>query len=523
MKPFICTADYPIVETKNGKLKGFVFDGLFQFRGIQYAKAKRFQPAEPVEPWEGVKDATNYGFTAPTYGNPVPRGELMVAHRYWPENETCQFLNIWTPTLDTAAKKPVLVWFHGGGFSDGSSLEQLAYDGDSLSKTGDVVVITLNHRLNILGYLDMSPLDKKYENSVNAGVTDLAEALKWVRDNIACFGGDPSNVTIFGQSGGGGKVATLLQTPAANGLYHKAFIMSGTDNFYREKDAAHGPIVREMLKVLKFSEDEYEKLETIPYRTLMKAYIKACNKLQVGINWGPVANDYYLGHPCDSGVSAYAKKVPTVVGTVINEFFAMRPGHTEETPEEEKLKALDQTYSGHGKEAADAYHKAYPGKDLAYLERLDTWVRPGAVAYMQKRAESEPETYGWIYQMALVFDINGGTGAWHCADIPFVFRNTEKVPAANIEGVTDKLETEMTGALLALAKTGDPNHADMPLWKPFTKDDQETMIFDRESRCVKDADTELLNIIRTYGPRSGILVASVPKDTEEEEGRDWLY
>ena len=208
MKEFISRTDYPVVETKYGKLKGFWFDGLFQFRGVRYAKAKRFQPAEPVDPWEGVQDATNYGFTAPTYGDPVPRGELMVAHRYWPENEACQYLNIWTPALDQEAKKPVLVWFHGGGFNDGSSLEQLAYDGDALSKAGDVVVITLNHRLNILGYLDLSSLDAKYANSVNAGVTDLVEALKWVRDNIAKFGGDPDNVTIFGQSGGGGKVAT---------------------------------------------------------------------------------------------------------------------------------------------------------------------------------------------------------------------------------------------------------------------------------------------------------------------------
>ena len=523
MKSFIARADYPVVDTVYGKLKGFFFDGLFQFRGIQYAKAKRFQPAEPVDSWEGVKDATNYGFTAPTYGDPVPRGELMVAHRYWPENETCQYLNIWTPVLDQEAKKPVLVWFHGGGFSDGSSLEQLAYDGDALSKYGDVVVITLNHRLNILGYLDMSSLDEKYANSVNAGVTDLVEALKWVRDNIAGFGGDPDNVTIFGQSGGGGKVATLLQTPAADGLYHKAFIMSGTDNFYREKDAPHGPIVREMLKVLNLADDQYEKLETIPYRVLMKAYIRACNHLQVGINWGPVANDYYLGHPCDSGVAPYAKKVPTVVGTVINEFFASRPGHTEMTPEAEKLAAINDMYNGHGEEVIEAYRKAYPGKDLCYLERLDTWVRPGAVAYIKKRADSAPEVPGWIYQFALVFDINGGTGAWHCADIPFVFHNTELVPAANIEGVSDKLEKEMTGALLALAKNGDPNHPDMPEWKPYTSDDHETMIFDRVSFCMKDPDTELISLIKTYGPKSGILVASVPKDTEEEEGRDWMY
>ena len=523
MRKFISTSDYPAVDTVYGRLKGFFLDGLFIFRGIRYAKAKRFQPAEEPDSWDGLKDATNYGPTAPTYGDPIPSGELMVPHRYWPENEDCQYLNIWTKALDREAKMPVLVWFHGGGFSNGSSLEQEAYDGASLAGSDDVVVVTLNHRLNILGYLDMSSFGEKYANSVNAGVTDLVMALKWVKANIAGFGGDPDNVTIFGQSGGGGKVATLLQTPSADGLYHKAFIMSGTDNFYREKDAPHGPIVREMLKVLNIPEEEVERLEKIPYRLLMKAYIRACNHLQVGINWGPVANEYYLGHPLDSGVWEYAKKVPTVVGTAINEFFAMRPGHTEKTPEEEKRARINELYNGHGDEVIEAFREAYPGKDLAYLERLDTWVRPGAVAYMKKRAESHPETPAWNYQFALVFDINDGTGAWHCADIPFVFRNIDLVPSANIEGVTDKLEAEMTGALLALARTGNVNHSAMPLWKPFTEEDPETMIFDRTSVCVKDADTKLLDLIRTYGPKSGILTASVPKDTEEEEGRAWLY
>ena len=523
MKKFICTADYPVVETTKGKLRGFWFDGLFMFRGIRYAKALRFQKAEPVDPWEGIKDATNYGPTAPTYGDPIPSGELMVPHRYWPENEVCQYLNIWTNTLDQKAKKPVLVWFHGGGFSNGSSLEQVAYEGDELCKYGDVVVVTLNHRLNILGYLDMSSFGEKYANSVNAGVTDLVEALRWVRDNIACFGGDPDNVTIFGQSGGGGKVATILQVPEADGLYHKAMIMSGTDNFYREKDAPHAPIVREMLKVLGYEEKDAEKLEKIPYRLLMKAYIRACNHLQVGINWGPVANDYYMGHPCDFGVNPYAKTVPTVVGTVMCEFFAMRPGHAVNAPEEEIVKTLDETYNGHGKEIAGLYKKAYPGKSLSYMEHIDSWVRPGAVEYMKVRAESDPSVPAWNYQFALDFDIHDGTGAWHCADIPYVFHNAERVPSANIEGVSDKLETEMTGALLALSKNGDPNHKDMPQWKPFTKEDPETMIFDRTSECRRDFDTELLSAMKAWGPRSGILVASVPKDTEDEEGRAWLY
>ena len=155
-------------------------------------------------------------------------GEIMVPHRYWPKDENCQYLNIWTQSLDTEAKRPVMVWFHGGGFSAGSSIEQVSYDGENLSKFGNVVVVTVNHRLNILGYLDLSPYGvEKYWNSGNVGNADLVASLQWIHDNIAQFGGDPENVTIFGQSGGGAKVTSLMNTPAADGLFQKGIVMSG--------------------------------------------------------------------------------------------------------------------------------------------------------------------------------------------------------------------------------------------------------------------------------------------------------
>ena len=523
-RKFVCRPDYPVADTPNGKLRGFELVGMFHFRGIRYAHAKRFQPATPVEPWEGIKDATNYGPVAPTYGDPIPAGEVMIPHRFWPEKEECQYLNIWTKSLDADAKKPVLIWFHGGGFSNGSSLEQAAYEGDALCEYGDVVVVTLNHRLNILGYFDLSSFDEKYANSVNAGVTDLVAALQWVHDNIAAFGGDPDNVTIFGQSGGGGKVYTMLQTPAADGLYHKAMIMSGSDNFHRESDPPHAPIAEEMLKVLNIPREEYEQLETVPYRVLMKAFIRACNNLQTGINWGPVANDYHMGHPCDVGFTEYAKKVPTVVGTAIAEFKAFVPGLPCTAPEEEKMAAVREIYGAHSDEVVEAFQKAYPGKDLSVLAKLDYWVRPGAVEFLTVRAKSGPQAPGYNYQFGLVFDINDGVPAWHCADIPFMFHNAYRVPVANIEGVTEQLEDEMAGSLIALAYTGNPNHKGMAKWMPFTADGKETMVFDRRSECRANVDTELLEKIKTYGPPSGITKVSVPKDVDEEEsGRDWLY
>ena len=223
---FFSTLDAPVVETKAGKLRGFRFNDVYTFHGIEYAYADRFQAPRPVEPWDGVKNATNYGYISPTGGEPAPTSEIFIPHRFWPANEHCQFLNVWTPGLEKDRKRPVMVWLHGGGYANGSSMEQVAYEGDELAKYGDVVVVTVNHRLNLLGFLDMSPYGEKYANSVNAGMADIVAALQWVHDNIEGFGGDPDNVLIFGQSGGGGKVETLLQTPAAAGLFQFITLIS---------------------------------------------------------------------------------------------------------------------------------------------------------------------------------------------------------------------------------------------------------------------------------------------------------
>ena len=210
----------PVLHTTSGDLKGYFYDGVYIYKGIPYAYADRFQMPVPSK-WDGVKDATNYGFVCPLQNQDTPNGELMVPHRYWPQDEHCQSLNIWTNKLDPEAKKPVLVWFHGGGYAAGSSIEQVAYDGVSIAKKGDSILVSVNHRLNILGYLDLSPFGEKYKNSANAGHADMVAALQWVHDNIALFGGDPENVTIFGQSGGGMKVTDLMQIPSWDLQDHK--------------------------------------------------------------------------------------------------------------------------------------------------------------------------------------------------------------------------------------------------------------------------------------------------------------
>ena len=508
-RKFISTADYPVVETQWGKLRGFLLDGIFNFYGIQYAKAERFRMPEDLEPWEGVKNATNYGCICPTMGNPIPSVEIMIPHRFWPENENCQFLNVWTKSLDKDAKKPVVVWYHGGGYADGSSLEQVAYEGDALCEYGDVVVVTVNHRLNILGYFDLSSYGEKYWNSGNAGNADIVASLKWIHNNIAAFGGDPDNVTIFGQSGGGGKVCDMLQTPAAHGLFHKAILMSGGAGSMRaEEPEDHREFADAMLKSLGLS--SIEELEKIPYDLLAKAYIHVANVLQKALMWHPIPNDWYLGHPVNVGFTDYAKKVPTIVTTVECEFTAFGPMNM--------VPDRDEYFKGHGDEALAAFRKAYPGKP----DWMVPWIsdRTSIAKFMDARAASDPETPGYTSVFALEFELDGGRPAWHCSDIPYVFHNTWRCPYTNIEGVSDKLEDEIAGALIAFARTGDPNHEGMPEWKPYTADCHATMVFDKVSECRVAYDEELNKVFQDYAPpfKFGM---RIPK--EDDAGREWQY
>src|SRR5689334_9048104 len=263
--------DPPVVEVKGGKLRGLREGKTFSFLGIPYAEAERFELPKPVAPWTGVKSAQAWGPACPApEQTTVSSDELVFPHRYWVANEHCHYLNVFTQNLTPAARKPVMVWFHGGGFTNGSSMESYAYDGRSLSEFGDVVVVSVNHRLNILGTLDLSAYGPQYANSRYTGTADLVASLEWVRDNISAFGGDPDNVMIFGQSGGGGKVVSMMHTPAAKGLFHRVSAQSGGNNNYRNTDPAEAikgrqAIAAQVLKQLNLTGNDIDKLKTIPY------------------------------------------------------------------------------------------------------------------------------------------------------------------------------------------------------------------------------------------------------------------
>jgi len=525
-KQFVCSTTEPIVQTKSGKIRGFILDGTYTFHGIKYADAKRFQPPKQVEPWEGVKDAHSYGANCPLLENPLPSGEILIPHRFWPTNEHCQFLNIWTRSIDANTKKPVMVWLHGGGFSAGSAIEQVAYDGDNLATYGDVVVVSINHRLNILGYLDMSSFGEKYANSQNAGMADIVESLKWIRDHIEAFGGDPDNITVFGQSGGGMKVTVLGQIPEAEGLFHKAIVMSGIMDLNLSGNADHKEVITEILKELEIDEKDAERLEKINFSVLAKAFNRVNRRMQKEgkmVGWGPEKNDWYTGDPFDVGFSEFSKTIPTIVGTVIAEFGFMPgvPGKNEMSADERR-EVVKQRFGEYTDELIALYKKAYPGKNEVDLLYMDGMFRPPTIKYADLKS-SVAKAPVYSYMFALDFEYDNGKAAWHCSDIPFFFRNTELIPICNISGVTEKLENEMAGAFVSFARAGNPNHPKMVNWPAYTPDSKANIVFDRDTEIREDYDTGLMDVLKKATPPFDLSAMMKSDDDDDEETRAWIY
>lgn len=278
----IASSETAVAQTESGKVGGFLQDGIYIYKGIPYAKAERFMPPQPADKWEGVRSSRMFGPTCP---QAVRMGWGADEHAFafhWDDGypgEDCLRVNIWTPGTNDGKKRPVMVWLHGGGYAAGSGQELPSYDGFNLAKKGDAVVVTLNHRLNVLGFLDLSAYGDKYAKSGNAGLLDLVAALQWVNKNIAAFGGDAQNVTIFGQSGGGGKVSTLLATPSAKGLYHKAIVQSGS--MLRTMDAKYSRrIGAAVMDELGLKASQIDELQKMPYERLLAAGEKAVAKVK---------------------------------------------------------------------------------------------------------------------------------------------------------------------------------------------------------------------------------------------------
>lgn len=503
---FRCDSNTALVKTTKGFVKGYEQNGLRIFKGIPYATAQRFHAPEPAEAWEGVFDAASYGFVCPLLHLDRPSGELYVPHRYWPMDEDCLNLNLWTPGLDDG-KRPVLVWLHGGGYEAGSAIEHIAYDGANMARFGNAVVVTVNHRLNILGYFDLSDFGEEYANSANAGTDDIIASLRWVRENIEAFGGDPENVTVFGQSGGGAKVTTLLQTPAADGLFAKGINMSGVIGLLADEKGSGKEIAEALMAELNLT--SVKELETVDYHLLAKAYLKLRPEFQKAgkyVGCKPHPNAFYAGDPAAVGFRKETAQIPLMVGSVFSEFFSFAPSPYDKaamTPARQEKTVREIL----GDEGADAliplFKKAYPERDIIDLLRLDFIFRGPEIGYIAQRSALNGSTFSYLFNLDQ--PINGGTTPWHCSDIPYVFHNIDLVEHPHRpdgdNAVAERVQEQVFQSVMAFARTGNPANGSLPDWQPCGAGCENTMVIGEACGVRQNFDHALLSALPKYlGP-----------------------
>ena len=505
-----------VVTTQSGKVAGYAAGNLYVFKGIPYARAERFMPPQAPEKWEGIRSSRAYGPTCP---QAVRGGWQSDEHSFafdWDDGhpgEDCLRVNIWTPALADGKKRPVMVWLHGGGYAAGSGQELPSYDGANLARKGDAVVVTLNHRLNVLGFLDLSDFGEEYAASGNAGLLDLVAALQWVHDNIEAFGGDPSNVTIFGQSGGGGKVSTLMATPSAAGLFHKAIVQSGS--MLRTMESKYSRrIGAEVLRRLGLTPSQVDRLKTIPYEQLLAAGEKAVAQVRAeaekeGIStfifgWAPTVDGNVLpAQPFDPQAPEQSRDIPLLVGTTLHEFTTSTyvPFFRTVT-EEQAVEVLRKKYGERTDEFLAALRKAYPDYQPKDLVDIDFVFRPGAVEQARlKAAQQGAPVYMYLFGWESPV-MDGMLRSTHCMEIPFVFDNTERHASMTGGGSeAQALADKMSDAWLNFARTGNPGVESLPAWEAYTPQSGATMYFDNECRVLNNHDKELLEVVRSFPTR----------------------
>jgi para-nitrobenzyl esterase len=512
----------PIVKTSCGSVRGWSRDGILGFLGIPYGAptggSARFMPPQPPPGWSGVRDTRVYGNTcpqiplglspfarrAPGQAPPPPTelqkeiGTLFSRGKDEPKaGEDCLVLNVWTRAAD-AAKRPVMVWLHGGGFAVGSGSLPV-YDGARLAARGDVVVVTLNHRLNVFGYLYLGEAaGGDFAESGNVGMLDIVAALKWVRDNISGFGGDPGNVTIFGESGGAGKVSVICAMPAAKGLFHKAIMQSGP--CLKIADKARGAaIARQLLKDLNIDAGKISDLQNLDAGTLAAAAEAAELKVAprvLGFGPGgmiPLVDGVVLPHhPFDSVASPESAHVPFLVGSTKDEavmFAAPLPGFGQFT-DAKVLEFLGPLAGARAPQALDLYKKLHPADSPSYLlvdAVTDFWMRQAAnqVAELKARQARAP-----AYVYVLEWEISPTLRTPHGTDVSLVFDNIAASSGISAAAGAQAMSDQMSAAWIAFARTGNPDTPKIPHWPAYSLPARANLLFNTGSRVVDDYGKE---------------------------------
>jgi para-nitrobenzyl esterase len=452
-----------LVETVQGTLCGYIEDGIFTFKGIRYAKAERFMPPEDPDPWEGVQTALYYGNQCHQAPRKTWEDDCEAFLYQWDDgvqSDDCQFLNVWTKGINDGKKRPVMVWFHGGGYAMGASSELPFYDGTNLARK-DVVLVSINHRLNILGFLDLSDFGEAYKYSGVTGVMDMVKALEWVHANIAAFGGDPDNVTIFGQSGGGGKVNILMGTPSAKGLFHRGIIESGSMLSLADPAEAR-EMARLTVEKLGLDAGCIDKIKEIPYTELLAAATDAVltkfpdnffyKMYGAGMWFQPVLDGEVIPYPLtDPRVAEISKGLPTIIGCNSSEN-NMLPG-------------------------------VYKNADLRY-DMGDT------KQYLYVFAKPSPHMDG-------TFSTN------HCTEMPFVFNNIWLGRfMVGCDKSAYKLADFMSDVWVSFARNGQPDVKRFK-WEAYNPETKPVVVFNDKTTTVH-ADDPFFDEMAAYKPQRWI-------------------
>lgn len=495
--PAIGATTSPVAATRYGKVRGVSDKGVLIFRGVPYgastAGANRFRAPQPPASWRGIRDATRFASASPQH----PDGAFDNIPEALPPSEDCLMLNIWTPGLDAAAKRPVMVWFHGGGYAVGSGQERVN-DGANLARKQDVVLVTVNHRLNVFGYTWFGDTVPAGETAANPGMLDLVAALRWVRDNIAGFGGDPGNVTIFGQSGGGGKVSTVMAMPSAKGLFHKAILQSGFATSTTPPEVAQAGAVW-LFEAAGLQRGDLAGLRRLTTQQMMDAYWKATNGVPLRGAYVVADGDVLPRVPFVPGQPTPSPDVPVLLGSNATETTVLFPPKEAFTATWDSLPGLLTSANAlrpalRIREPAaliEGYRRVMPGgsaADVYFAITSNAGMGKNARIVADNRVAGSTQPV-WKYLVAWRTDVQNGTWrAPHGVELPMVFDSVaQKFPTiGNNRAGYQQMADILSPMWAQFARTGNPNKPGLPEWRPYRTGERATMVFDTVSRTEVD-------------------------------------